>query len=144
MGGYWYLATPYTNFPGGHEVACRVACEQAALLMKAGVNVFCPIAHSHPIAVHGNMDKVDPDLWRRVDKPFVDAACGLIYLELPDSLASQGMHNELIEFVKDDKPIVFMQPGVVPWQFLSVQQKAAPKGFERTVWASPPAGWDVT
>lgn len=124
MSGYWYLATPYTNFPGGHEAAFTMACEQTALLMKADVNVYAPIAHTHPIAVHGNMDKVDPDLWRRVDKPMVDAAYGCIYLEDPSSLKSSGMHHELKEFVKAGKPIVFMQPGVVPQELLSGDQLA--------------------
>jgi hypothetical protein len=140
MAGYWYLATPYSDYPGGHQAACEMACEQAALLIAAGVDVFCPIAHSHPIAEHGNLDKVDPELWRRVDKPFVEAAKGCIYLEDPASLASKGMHNELIEFVKAGKPVVFMQPGVVPPELLSI----APSSFTNIVWSSPiAAGWDV-
>ena len=44
---FWYLATPYSKFPGGLDAAYVEACKAQALLIKAGVPVFCPISHTH-------------------------------------------------------------------------------------------------
>lgn len=116
---YWYLATPYTHYELGHEAAFRMASEQAALLMTAGIPIFCPISHSHPIADFGKLDKVDPDFWRRMDKPMIAAAHGLIYVLASGYLRSSGMHNELVEMLRSGKPVVFMEPGKVPEELLS-------------------------
>ncbi len=49
-GRYWYLATPYSKYPGGPEPACHEACKAAAWLIRHDVRCYCPIAHTHPIA----------------------------------------------------------------------------------------------
>ncbi len=120
---YWYLATPYTHYELGHEAAFRMASEQAALLMRAGVPVFCPIAHSHPIADFGKLDKVDPEFWRRMDKPMLAQAHGLIYVLAPGYLQSSGMHNEIVETLKAKKPVVMMLIGEVPEVLLNSHPK---------------------
>ena len=45
---FWYLASPYSKYPEGTQAAFEMACWQAGLLIRAGVPVFSPIAHSHP------------------------------------------------------------------------------------------------
>ena len=62
---FWYLATPYVKFPGGLAAAFVAACEQYALLIRAGVPAFCPIAHSHGAAVHGGIDPAADEGRRR-------------------------------------------------------------------------------
>ena len=51
----WYLASPYSLFPGGLEMATRVVSREAARLLEAGIPVVSPIAHSHTIAVHSGV-----------------------------------------------------------------------------------------
>jgi len=58
-----YLATPYTGTEVQQIVRFKQACEICADLMKSGLNVFSPIAHSHNIAVYGNMPG-SYDFWK--------------------------------------------------------------------------------
>lgn len=49
-----YLASPYTHSDVHvREWRFREACRAAAALLRAGITVFSPIAHSHPIAAFG-------------------------------------------------------------------------------------------
>lgn len=112
--GFWYLATPYSRFPGGTERAFIEACEQAAVLLKAGVNAFSPIAHSHPIAHHGGIDPLNLQFWLRIDGALCDAACGLIVCMLPTWETSVGVRQEIEWFQNNKKPILYMEPGTIP------------------------------
>jgi len=114
MAGFWYLASPYSAHPDGFQTAYREACEQAAIITKAGVNAMSPIAHSQPIAVWGNIDKFDHDTWLRLDAALIDAAHGMIWLELPGSENSRGMQWELDRFLAQGKFRVRMKPGHIP------------------------------
>ena len=63
-----YLASPYSHPDADvrrdrFEAACRVA----AGMMRAGDLVFSPIAHSHPIAVHGGLP-LDWEFWKPWDR----------------------------------------------------------------------------
>lgn len=104
--GYWYLATPYSHVPGGLEVAFWAACRLAALLTKVGVKVFCPIAHSHPIAAIGEIDPTDHTIWLAADQPLMDSAYGLIVAAFPGLAESKGVEAEVKCFAKAGKPIV--------------------------------------
>ena len=59
----WYLASPYSLYAQGTETAFKEACRAAAELIRRGIVVFCPIAHSHVIAEHGHLDALDHRLW---------------------------------------------------------------------------------
>jgi hypothetical protein len=111
---YWYLATPYSKFPGGLDAAFRLACEAAGLLIRAGVPVHSPIAHTHPVAIACGMDPLDHSIWLPADKPMMDAASGLIVLRAESWERSYGISVEIDEFRDAGKPILFMDPGVVP------------------------------
>ncbi len=113
----WYLATPYTNYPEGLDRAADFAAEQAALLLKAGHDVFSPVVHSHWVATaapEGTFDLTDGDFWLERDAPFMRASRGLIFLKAPSWEKSSGMLRELVWFVEQGKPVVFMEPGKVP------------------------------
>lgn len=114
MSGFWYLATPYSAHPLGPNAAYRQACEQAALLIKAGVSVFSPIAHSHQIAKVGGIDPFSHEVWLPIDEPMMDAAIGMIQCRLPGWNTSRGMDYEIDRFAGAGKPIVVMEPGEVP------------------------------
>lgn len=111
---YYYLASPYSRYPHGLAAAHRAACIEAARLIRAGVPVLSPIAHSHHIASYGDVDARDHDLWLRVDESFMRGAQGMIRLMLPGWLDSYGMGWEYAWFVERDFPVIDMVPGVVP------------------------------
>lgn len=109
--GYWYLATPYSRYPDGHEAAFSVAVANTAELIKNGVTVFCPIAHTHPIVAHPNNDlKSCWDTWKRFDMIMIKKSVGLIVCKLKSWEDSVGVKEE-IEYARSiNKPIVYMDP----------------------------------
>lgn len=117
---YWYLATPYSKYPGGLDAAWELACIAAAQLVKAGIRVHSPIASSHPIAVFGGIDKLDHTIWLPADEPFMHQAHGLIVLEAESWEISFGMAEEIKHFEAAGKPIIRMTPGEVPAELLPV------------------------
>ena len=80
-----------------------------AWLIGHGVRVYSPITHTHPIAHYGGLDPLDLDLWLRVDKPFMQHACGMIVLELRGWRLSKGIKAEVAEFARMGKPIHYMR-----------------------------------
>lgn len=111
---FYYLATPYTRYPGGIEEAFVAACRQTALLVRERIPVYSPIAATHPIAVHGHLDPMDHTIWLPHDEPMMRAAKGLVVCMLPSWEDSYGIAYERDVFMRDQKPIIFMRPGVVP------------------------------
>ena len=111
---YWYLATPYSKYPGGIEAAFILACRAAADLIRAGVRVYSPIVHTHPIAIHGGIDPYDHKIWLPAATPFLKAATGLLVLRAESWEQSYGIAEEIKAFDHADKPILYMDPGIVP------------------------------
>lgn len=114
----YYLATCYRKHPGGLEAAYVMACENTALLMKAGIDGFCPISHGHGPSIHGNMNKTDHALWMRIDKAFLQRCDGLIVLMSENWQLSDGIAEEITYMKSVGKPIIFMNPGTIPTELL--------------------------
>ena len=110
----WYLATPYSKYPGGIASAYELACKQSALLISNGVHVFSPIAHSHGIATHGDLDPLSHELWLAMDRTYMDLCCGCIFLLAESWELSYGMEQERLYFEKNNKPVVRMNPDEIP------------------------------
>ena len=110
----WYLATPYSKYPGGIAGAYELACKQAALLISNGVHVFSPIAHSHGIAFHGELDALSHDLWLKMDRTYMDLCAGCVFLLAKSWELSYGMEQERLYFASRSKPIVNMVPDEIP------------------------------
>lgn len=108
---FWYLATPYDAHPGGHELAAEQAAQQAAFLLANNIAIFSPITHTHSISKH--VDKPH-SFWMDLDRNFMRTAKGLIVCALPGYLESKGIAQEVDYFTKAKKPVVFMNPFVVP------------------------------
>jgi hypothetical protein len=106
---YWYIATPYSKYAKGHEMAYRHACEAAGWLAVRHLNVFCPIAHSHPLTTFGGCPSTDHNFWMRVDGPLMDHACGLIIVEMPGWRESKGIAEEIKTFTAAGKPIYYLR-----------------------------------
>lgn len=106
----WYLATPYTKFARGQEAAFCEAAEATAKLMAAGLVVYSPIAHSHPVATYGGLasvDALDGAFWLRQNKPMMEKMDGLIVLKLPGWRESEGVQIEIDFFRRNKKPVIF-------------------------------------
>lgn len=105
-----YLATPYTNYPKGTHEAFVDACEGAARFLRAGIPTFSPIAHSHPIAMHGRLDPFVLNTWLPINHYAFDACEALLVYKLEGWAESEGVAAEIRQFDLDKKPIYFFDP----------------------------------
>lgn len=112
-----YLASPYSNYGQGHEQAFIDAAGAAATLLKRGLHVFSPICHSHPMAVHGNIDKLAHDFWLRLDIAILDECDSLIVLMMPGWNESRGVKAEIDHAEATGKPISYLS-----WPMLNVRE----------------------
>ena len=101
----FYLASPYSKYPGGPERAHEVVCRIAGQLVKEGVAVFCPIAHTHPIATFGHIDLYSHDIWLPVDEPLMRACDAMLIVEMAGWQESYGIAKEIEFFVEAEKPV---------------------------------------
>jgi hypothetical protein len=108
--GFHYLAAPYSGHAFSLEDAFMRICEIAADLIRAGVRLYCPVAHSHSIAIHGGLDPSDNDLWIPFDAPMMDTATGLIVAMIEGWDESEGVAAEIAFFRKTDRPIYYLAP----------------------------------
>jgi len=113
VASYWYVATPYSKYAVGIEQAFIDACRATAWLLKQGVNVFSPIAHTHLLAIHGNIDPLDHEIWLPADKPMMLNACGLIVVRMDGWADSYGISEEIKSFEVQKKPILYLPFSVV-------------------------------
>lgn len=105
-----YLATPYTNFKPDHVVAYIKACRLAARLLLAGVKVYSPIAHTHPIGVYGDIDPLDHGIWLPFDEAMMAKADVLIVAHMAGWESSKGIAHEVAYFGRANKPIYDLDP----------------------------------
>jgi len=89
-----YLASPYSHpNPGVRAERFRAACEWAARLMKEGILVFSPIAHSHSIAEYGGLPG-DFEFWGEWSLEILGRCDLMLVLELPGWEESVGLRTE--------------------------------------------------
>jgi nucleoside 2-deoxyribosyltransferase len=89
-----YLASPYSHdshFVRQHRF--EAACRAAAALLKAGVAVFSPIAHSHPICRFGLPS--DWRFWARLDREYLERCDVLAVLTIHGWQESVGVQAEI-------------------------------------------------
>ena len=105
-----YLASCYSHAdPEVRLTRYLAAVKKAAELMKAGNNVFSPIAHTHEIGLILG-DSVDHDFWLAQDKAILRHCDKLIVLLLPGWSESKGVAEE-IEFARTiGIPVEFETP----------------------------------
>jgi len=104
-----YLASPYTHSDlRVRERRFQEACRVSAALLRAGVVVFSPIAHSHPIANYGL--PTSWNFWERVDREYL-ARCDLLaVLTIPGWRESTGVQAEIGIAKELGLPIVYVNP----------------------------------
>lgn len=90
----WYLASPYgDDDPAVMQKRFEQTCQAAAHLMRQGLRILSPIAHSHPIAQYG-LPK-GWEYWGRVDLDLLSRCDGLIVLTLDGWAESRGVSAEM-------------------------------------------------
>lgn len=107
---FWYMATPYTRFPAGHEAAYIEASKAAGLLLKAGVPIFPAIPSVHRAAQQTpGLDPTDGEFWYRVLLPYLRLSFGLIIVKMSAWDTSVGIGREQVDTDRDRKPILYME-----------------------------------
>jgi hypothetical protein len=90
-----YLASPYSHPDTSvREVRFQEVCRAAAHLMKAGLHVFSPIAHTHPISLAGKLPG-DWEYWKAYDETVLASCFALAVLKLDGWDQSKGIQGEV-------------------------------------------------
>ncbi len=105
-----YLASPYTNYPHGLQTACEHICSVAARLIDRNIAVYSPIAHSHPIAIHGQIDPICHFVWLRLDQAMIRVCDALLIAKLTGWRDSLGIKKETQWFREAGKPVFYIDP----------------------------------
>lgn len=90
-----YLASPYSH-PDAEvrQQRFETVCFVASQLMRDGHHIFSPIAHTHPIALKGDLPK-GFDFWEAFDRKMI-AACGALWVVMMDGWReSKGVQAEI-------------------------------------------------
>lgn len=103
-----YVATPYSKYPMGIEAAWIDACKLTADLMKRGLKVYSPIAHTHPLAIHGGIDPLDHSIWLPFDASMMKKADALLVAMMPTWEKSRGIQEEIVAFLEMNKPVIYL------------------------------------
>lgn len=117
-----YLATPYNHHDSlVREQRFTLACLAAATLMKEGIHLFCPIAHTHPIALQGSLPS-GWDYWKEYDRLMLEACHELWIVQMEGWDRSEGIKGEVLIARELDKPVYFLHPvtlqkfqGILNW-----------------------------
>lgn len=102
-----YLASPYSAPTAQiRQLRFENVCQTAARLMEAGNEVFCPIAHSHPIEVHGMDEIKDGDFWLRQDFAILRHCDALVIDDtIPGWDKSEGVYRETVYAFENNIPV---------------------------------------
>ena len=104
-----YLASPYSDAdPAVEQARFDAVCRAAAALMRQGLLVFSPIAHSHPIARFGLPR--DWAFWQRYDIAFLAQCDELWVLMLAGWESSVGVRAEIDIAREMGKPVRLVDP----------------------------------
>jgi hypothetical protein len=105
-----YLGTPYSKYPAGIEAAFCDAAALTSRLLVAGVKVYSPIAHTHPIAIYGKLDPYDHKIWLPFDQAIMNAAKAMIVAKMEGWDTSFGIKHEIEYFTGARKPVFYLDP----------------------------------
>ena len=107
---FFYVATPYSLFPGGLNAAHDAACQMTARLIDQGWPVFSPIAHTHHVSHYMRHDPRDAAFWIKVNRGPMEAAAGIIIATMPGWGQSEGVLLEREFFERLGRPVLEMNP----------------------------------
>ncbi len=78
-------------------------------MLRAGLLVYSPIAHSAAIAACG-LDDMNHDFWMRVDRPYLEWCHMVMVLTLDGWRESRGVNIEIAQARAMHKPVSFISP----------------------------------
>lgn len=94
--GLIYLACPYSHESADiREFRFVECCKAVAQGLKHGIPIFSPIAHTHPVVVHGGLEPNDIDLFFVLDEAILPFCVELWILQLPGWEESKGIDCEV-------------------------------------------------
>ena len=105
-----YIASPYSRFHGGTEMACAEVSKVAGELIAEGVKVFSPIAHSHTICEYSELDPLDHELWMDQDEALMNACDALVVVTFTGWDSSYGIRLERDFFERHGRPVYYLDP----------------------------------
>lgn len=130
--GYLYLGSPYSKYPaqlGSMDGAFRDICKISGAFVQHGISAFSPIAHTHPIAMHGCLDPLDHKVWLQVDGPMMRCARGMVVATMEGWEDSFGLAHEIAHFETAGKPIIYLDKMWI-WLALGMPYRARSLGRE--------------
>jgi nucleoside 2-deoxyribosyltransferase len=102
-----YLASPYSHpVPAVREQRYRAVCRATAALLRAGLVVFSPIAHSHVLVEHGL--PTEWAFWERIDREHLERCDEVVVLMLDGWQESAGVQAEIRIGQELGKPVRFL------------------------------------
>ena len=107
--GSWYLCSPYTHADES-VITARYdeACKAIALLMRASVDIYSPIVHTHVLhARHGL--PMNYAFYRHMDESRIAASDGIVILMLNGWAESFGVGEECKFAESLYKPVIFWE-----------------------------------
>lgn len=116
-----YLASPYSH-PSQHvreqrfEKVSKIAAE---ILLDGYLLPFSPIAHSHPMAVHGcppisAVFATDWKAWQELDLAFIDRCDAIVVVQLDGWEQSVGVTAEIDYARSKGMPVIYFNPESMP------------------------------
>lgn len=112
---YWYLATPYTLYEGGHEKAYHDAAKMLAFLEDNGLFMFCPITHFHTASEYTkSIARTDTDAWNVKCLKFLALSRGVIVTTMEGWDKSRGIAKEVKKALDLKLPVVYTEFLTIP------------------------------
>lgn len=105
---WWYLATPYSKYPGGLDLAYNDGARASGLLHAHDIPHFYAIGLCHTAAKLHGLDPCDGLAWQQRLQPFIDLSGGLIVVKMPGWDISDGVSEEIKIFSGSAKRIEHM------------------------------------
>ena len=78
--------------------------------MRAGIHIFCPIAHGHHLASYGEISRLDRTFWRDQHHLILVRCDVLIVAQMDGWDSSKGIEDEVNTFVRLGRPIFDCDP----------------------------------
>lgn len=117
-----YLASPYSHhLPNVVDEHFNLVCIACAKLMKMGAFVYSPIAHTHPVAMVGELP-TDWTFWEAYDTLMLEACGELWVLTLPGWTESKGVTAEIEIMSVLGKPIYYVSPETIESDKLMIDE----------------------
>lgn len=110
--GYWYLASPFTNYPDGHEQAwLDISRVRGELMQQYGIWGYSPICETYGAVAQLKMP-VDHVFWQGDNESKMIPAVGIIMVKLESWEGSNGMARERkwFEVNRGLESIVWLDP----------------------------------